>query len=144
VDNNFENFEKKFTEAYEENAPKFDGSVNIALVGKVNTGKSSLLNAIFGCDRNNPLALVGATSGVTKKITAYRPGDDNRVLIIDCPGLSDVREENSAETENFLRKIDLGIFVVTDSADVSQKANYENLKRNAKKTKTMENDCCLE
>jgi small GTP-binding protein len=128
----FEEFEKKFSKVYEEKAPEFDSHINIALVGKVNTGKSSLLNAILCCERNNPLAEVSAKSGVTTKITAYRL--DDKVFIIDCPGLNDVRKENQAETEDFLSKIDLGILVVTGSVDSSQKANYDDLKNSTGKT----------
>jgi uncharacterized protein (DUF697 family) len=55
------------------------------------------------------------------------------VLIIDCPGLTDVRAENSKMTIEFLSHIDVGIFVVTGSADASQKENYLDLKKHAKK-----------
>lgn len=125
-------FEKIFDKAYEEKTPNFEEHVNVAVVGKVSAGKSSLLNAILGCTREDPLAKVGASSGVTTQVTAYRL--DNQVLIVDCPGLDDVREENSAETKNFLSSIDLGLFVVTGSADSSQKVNFDDLKRNSKKT----------
>lgn len=128
----FKDYEKGFVKMYEEKSPKFDSSVNIALIGTVNTGKSSLLNAILGCERDKPLAPVGVKSGVTTKVTAYRL--DDRVLIIDCPGLDDVRKENSAETKNFLKNIDIGIFVVIGSTDSSQKANYDDLKKSVKKT----------
>lgn len=127
-----EEFEKIFDKAYEERSPNFDEHVNVALVGKVSAGKSSLLNAILGRTREDPIAKVGANSGVTTKVTAYKL--DEQVLIIDCPGLDDVREENSAETKDFLDSIDLGIFVVTGSADASQKANFDDLKKSSKKT----------
>lgn len=128
----YQDFEKKFAEEFKKQSPKFDGYVNIALVGKVSTGKSSLLNAILGCEKNEPLAEVGAMAGVQKKITPHRL--DDHVLIIDCPGLDDVRKESSSETKDFLSKIDFGIFVVTGAADLSQKENYDDLKKNAKKT----------
>ncbi|KLE43350.1 hypothetical protein YA11_20820 [Klebsiella aerogenes] len=124
-------FEKVFNKVYEERHPKFDEHVNVALVGKVSAGKSSLLNAILGCTRQDPIAEVGANSGVTAKVTPYKL--DKQVLIIDCPGLDDIREENSAETKNFLDSIDLGIFVVTGSADASQKENFDDLRKSSKK-----------
>jgi len=129
--NNQQDFEKKFAEIYKEKSPKFDDNINIALIGKVSTGKSSLLNAILDCERSNPLAEVGAKAGVQTNIMPYRL--DDRVLIIDCPGLSDVRKENTVETEDFLKTIDIGILVVTGAVDSSQKANYDDLKKNAKK-----------
>lgn len=126
-----EEFEKLFSKAYEDRKPNFDEHVNVAVIGKVSAGKSSLLNAVLGCTRKDPLAKVGASSGVTTKVTAYKL--DDQVLIIDCPGLDDVRKENSEETEEFLKNIDLGLFVVTGSADASQKANFEDLKKNSSK-----------
>lgn len=124
-------FDDLLKKAYEEKSPKFDDHINVAIVGKVSTGKSSLLNAIFGRDRSNPIAPVGAHSGVTTKVTAYRL--DKHVLIMDCPGLDDVRAENSEETKNFLRSIDLGIFVVTGSVDAAQKSNFDDLRIHCKK-----------
>lgn len=127
-----EEFDKFFNEAFEEQEPKFDEHVNIALVGKVSAGKSSLLNALLGHTREDPIAPVGAKSGVTTRITPYKL--DDKVLIVDCPGLDDVREENSNVTKDFLESIDLGIFVITGSSEASQKENFEDLKKNSKKT----------
>jgi small GTP-binding protein len=124
-------FNSTFDNAFKEKSPNFDAHLNIAIVGKVSTGKSSLLNAILGREQSNPLADVGAEAGVTKEVTSFRLGD--QVLIIDTPGLADIRAENSEVTQEFLNNIDLGIFVVTDSADVSQKENYLDLKKHAKK-----------
>lgn len=125
-----EEFTSSFDKAYEEKRPKFEDHLNIAIVGKVSTGKSSLLNAIFERDRKSPIAPVGAISGKTKEVTAYRLS--KQVLIMDSPGLDDIRKENSQVTEEFLKHIDLGVFVVTGSADASQKENFLDLKRNAK------------
>lgn len=127
-----EDFDKFFNEAFEEQEPKFVEHVNIALVGKVSAGKSSLLNALLGYTREDSIATVGARSGVTTRITPYKL--DDKVLIVDCPGLDDVREENSDITKDFLGSIDLGIFVVTGSIDSSQKENFNDLKNNSKKT----------
>ncbi|MGI3477072.1 GTPase [Providencia stuartii] len=121
-------FNAEFDRAYSEKNPDYKAHVNIALVGKVSTGKSSLLNAIFECKRENPIAPVGAKSGVTTEVTPYKL-DDN-VLIVDCPGLDDIRKENSAVTKGFIDNIDLGLFVVTGSADASQKSNFDDLKNN--------------
>jgi uncharacterized protein len=122
---------KIFDEIYEERRPKFSETINIAVVGKVSSGKSSLLNAIMLRDRSNPIVEVGATSGVTTKVRTFRL--DDHVLIIDSPGLDDIRNENSDETNKLLKNIDLGILVVTGSADGSQKKNYDDLKTNANK-----------
>ena len=119
-------FNAEFDRSYSEKNPDFKAHVNIALVGKVSSGKSSLLNAILKCERENPIAPVGAKSGVTTEVTPYKL--DEKVLIVDCPGLDDVRKENSAVTKDFIDNIDLGLFVVTGSADASQKSNFDDLK----------------
>jgi small GTP-binding protein len=130
-DKSTDDFDKIFNKAYEERTPNYDEHINVALVGKVSAGKSSLLNAILECTRTDPIAKVGANSGVTTKVTAYKL--DKQVLIVDCPGLDDVREENSTETKDFLESIDLGLFVVTGSVDASQKSNFDDLKKNSHK-----------
>ncbi len=129
--NSKENFEENFDRIYKEASPNFDEHVNIAFVGKVSTGKSSLLNAILGRTREDPIAAVGAKSGVTTKVNAYKL--DEQVLICDCPGLNDIRKENSEETNRFLNSIDLGIFVVTGSSDSAQKSNFDDLRNASKK-----------
>lgn len=124
------NFYDDVQQKYDENVPDFAGCLNVALVGKVSAGKSSLINAIMQRDRSDPIARVGAVSGVTTKVTRYELAHD--VVIVDCPGLNDVRQENTDETNAFLRSIDLGIFVVTGSADSSQRQIFDDLKRNAR------------
>ena len=124
-------YSKQFDDIYEARKPDFNKSINIAIVGKVSTGKSSLINAIMLRDRSEPLVDVGATSGVTTTVKAFKL-DDN-VLIIDSPGLDDIRKENSEETQKFLNNIDLGILVLTGSADSSQQRNYKELLNKAQK-----------
>lgn len=126
------NFNKKLHEVLEEKAPDLHKKIRIAMVGKVSTGKSSLLNAFFQRTRENLLAEVGATSGITTAVKFFTLEKD--VIIADCPGLDDIKTENSQETINFLNNIDIGIFTVTGSADKSQKENYEKLLKSCKKT----------
>jgi GTP-binding protein EngB required for normal cell division len=58
-----------FDELYEKRKPS-DNPLNIAVVGKVSAGKSSLINAILECEFGaETIAPVGATSGVTTKVT---------------------------------------------------------------------------
>ena len=127
---NEDDFMKQFDKYVEEESPKFNENLNIVVVGSVSSGKSSLLNAILECDPENPIFKVGAESGVTTKVKAHRLAKD--VLIIDSPGLDDVRKENSEETKSFLDSIDVGIFVLTGSLDAKQKLNFDDLKKNSK------------
>jgi len=113
-----------------EKAPDLSQSLNIAIIGKVSSGKSSLVNALLKLSRRKALeiARVGAISGVTQDLTILKL--DEKVYLIDSPGLDDVRAENSEVTKKFLRHIDVGIFVVTGSSDASQKKNLDDLKQN--------------
>ena len=106
--------------------------VNIAVVGPVSSGKSSLINALLGTGRADAVAEVGAVSGVTTELKLL-PLDD-WVLIVDSPGLDDIRADNSRITRDFLEHIDVGIFVATGSADATQRRLYEELKRECEAT----------
>ena len=107
----------------------FNKTLNIAVVGNVSSGKSSLINASLMRNRNNAVADVGATSGVTTELNILRLNDE-RVRLIDSPGLGDIRKENSAITREFIKHIDIGILVVTGSADASQKQYFDDLRAN--------------
>jgi small GTP-binding protein len=121
----FDRVQAKFVEQ----APDLSQSLNIAIIGKVSSGKSSLINALLKLSRRKALeiAKVGAVSGVTKDLTILKL--DEKVYLIDSPGLDDVRAENSEVTKNFLRHIDVGIFVVTGSSDASQKKSLDDLRQ---------------
>ncbi|OWY62285.1 ribosome biogenesis GTP-binding protein YsxC, partial [cyanobacterium TDX16] len=58
-----------------------DNEAEVALVGRSNVGKSSLLNALANRKR---LALVSKTPGRTQLLNCYSMGDGTAV--IDCPG----------------------------------------------------------
>lgn len=124
-----EGFFDRVKATFSEKAPDLSQTLNIAVIGKVSSGKSSLINALLKLSRRQALeiAKVGAISGVTKDLTILKL--DEKVCLIDSPGLDDVRAENSEVTKKFLSKIDVGIFVVTGSSDNSQKKNLEQLKQ---------------
>lgn len=112
-------FWKNASTKFEEKVQDFSKTLNIAIIGKVSSGKSSLINALLKRSRKQAIAEVGAEAGVTTKLKVIRL--DERVRLIDSPGLDDVRAENSAITQEFLKHIDVGILVVTGAADASQK-----------------------
>lgn len=129
---NEKDFQDNLNDFLNNEFPDFTQKVCLAVVGKVSAGKSSLINALLQRDRSDPICEVGAVSGVTTSIK-YIPFEDD-VFIVDCPGLDDVKKENSAVTQDFINNIDVGIFVVTGSADESQKENFELLKKHTKHT----------
>ncbi|MBD2083762.1 MULTISPECIES: GTPase [unclassified Coleofasciculus] len=118
----WENVETQF----EEKVQDFSKTLNIAVIGKVSSGKSSLINALLKLSRKKAIANVGAEAGVTTKLKILRL--DERVRLIDSPGLDDVRAENSEITREFLKHIDVGILVVTGASDASQKRYLDDLR----------------
>jgi small GTP-binding protein len=103
----------------------FDKTLNILVIGKVSAGKSSLINALLRRSRSSALAEVGARSGVTTKVKILVL--DDHVCIIDSPGLDDIQEPHSAVTRAFLTSVDVGLLVLTGSADASQAAHLKRL-----------------
>lgn len=126
---NEEGFFDRVKTKFDDKAPNLSQTLNIVIIGKVSSGKSSLINALLKLSRKQALeiAKVGAISGVTKDLRIIKL--DERVCLIDSPGLDDVRKENSEVTKKFLKHIDVGIFVVTGSSDASQKGNLDDLKK---------------
>lgn len=111
----------------EEKSPDFSKTLNMAFIGKVSSGKSSLINAILKRNRVNCVSKVGAISGVTTKLKILRL--EERVKIIDSPGLDDVRSENSQVTKEFLEHIDVGLLVITGASDATQKQHLDALRK---------------
>ena len=80
---NDKEFKDKFDEIFDKKAPDFGKTLNIVVVGKVSTGKSSLINVIFGRDRDDPISPVGSVSGVTTEVTSYKFDDDVLITHIE-------------------------------------------------------------
>ncbi|MBD2152715.1 50S ribosome-binding GTPase [Pseudanabaena sp. FACHB-1277] len=133
-------FNQQVDTEYAGQVQDFNKTLNIAVVGNVSSGKSSLINAILMRKREDAVADVGATSGVTTELNILRLNDE-RVRLIDSPGLGDIRKENSAVTKEFLKHIDIGILVVTGSADASQKQYFDDLRANCTRVFLVLNKC---
>lgn len=102
--------------------------LNILVIGKVSTGKSSLLNSLLGRSRKNSPFKVRAESGVTQTLEVYQVNPYLR--LIDAPGLDDITKE---ERDFFLYPIDIGILVVEGSADARQKSYLDRLREHCPK-----------
>jgi len=89
----------KLTKANESRAP------TIALVGQYNAGKSSLIKALTSAD----VAISGDIE--TAKARAFKWRGLN---LVDTPGIKAGRPEHDEETESWLAKSDLLLFVITN------------------------------
>jgi small GTP-binding protein len=119
-------FFEEATAAYDEEASHLKETLNIAVIGKVSSGKSSLINALLMRSRFNPIAEVGVEAGVTTNLKIIKL--DDKVRLIDSPGIDDIKRENSDLTRDFLANIDVGILVVTGVANESQKSIFDDLR----------------
>ena len=69
----------------DESAPAFEqGALNLAIVGRTNVGKSSLLNAILGADRSIVSDVAGTTRDALDTQISYNGRD---VVVIDTAGI---------------------------------------------------------
>lgn len=120
-------FFEEATAAYDEDISHLKKTLNIAVIGKVSSGKSSLINALLMRSRSNPIAKVGVEAGVTTNLKIIKL--DENVRLIDSPGIDDIKSENSDVTREFLANIDVGILVVTGAANESQRSIFDDLRR---------------
>lgn len=87
--------------------------VQIGIFGKVNAGKSSVLNALTGQEMAVVSAQEGTTTDPVKKAMELLP--IGPVMIYDTPGLADgsaLGAKREKKTEEVLRRIDVGLVVV--------------------------------
>jgi small GTP-binding protein len=106
-------------------------TLNIVVVGKVSSGKSSLINAFLRCTRENRVAEVSAPAGTTTAVKVMQL--DEHVRIIDTPRLDDIVSENSDVTKRLLKNLDVGVLVVTGAANVNERAHVERLRATCKR-----------
>ena len=97
------NYQSEFEKEFDKQQAEFENvrqtKLTFSLVGTVNTGKSSTINALFGKE----LSEVNATAGWTKGVKLFKLTEN--VIIADTPGLQDINEEVSKKADEFIEKI---------------------------------------
>src|SRR5699024_153581 len=101
-----------FDQASEEINEQLGGELYISLVGDVNAGKSSTINALL----EEELVTVGARPGETVEVKEIRHKDN--IVFVDTPGLDDVVTENSAKTLAYYKKSDVILFFLNAAGTV--------------------------
>lgn len=108
--------EKDFNQAFEEETEKVNAELEkeilFAMIGDVNTGKSSTINQLIG----DEVAEVGAKPGETTNIDRYVYRD--KIIFVDTPGLDDIEAKHSEETLKFYKEADVVLFFLNAAGTV--------------------------
>jgi len=127
--------EQEFEKAYEQETDKInaqlDKEILFALIGDVNTGKSSTINQLIG----DEVALVGAMPGETTGIDRYIYRD--KIIFADTPGLDDINQKNSEETMKFYRNADVVLFFLNAAGTVFSEGEKQSFEIISKENKNI-------
>lgn len=104
---------------------------HVGIFGRINTGKSSLINRLAGQDISIVAKQRGTTTDPVKKIaelTGFGP-----CVLIDTAGINDVSaigKKRIAKTKNIINQIDVAILLITNNFfDVFEQKLIENFNR---------------
>lgn len=100
--------------------------IHIALFGRRNAGKSSLINAITGQDLAIVSEIKGTTTDPVYKAMEILPLGP--VMLVDTPGLDDegtLGAERIRKAKSVLNKTDIAL-IVTDGAQAADNLSFEN------------------
>ncbi|GAB1466832.1 hypothetical protein MASR2M54_23320 [Aliarcobacter cryaerophilus] len=81
---NDEDFSSEGLEKIEEEIILDDTSINVAIIGRVNVGKSSILNALVGMERSVVSSIAGTTIDPVDETFSYK---DKEITFVDTAGL---------------------------------------------------------
>ena len=93
----------------------------VSIVGRPNTGKSTLINSIV----NEKIAIVSNIAGTTRNtIQGVYHGDDLQIVFVDTPGISKPQDKLgkklNASSYEALEDIDVILFVVDAAAGLGK------------------------
>jgi GTP-binding protein len=103
-----------------ENEEDDSNEINIAIIGKVNVGKSSLLNAITGEERSVVSSIAGTTIDPVDESVEYK---DKVFKFVDTAGIrrrgkiEGIERYALLRTESMLERADIAVVVLDASAD---------------------------
>lgn len=123
-ENEYYDFDEEELEAKEEiqEKPNDDNFINVAIIGRVNVGKSSILNALLGEERSVVSSIEGTTIDPVDETYFYK---DKNITFVDTAGL---RRRGSIEgiekfalmrTRDMLAKANLALLVLDASRQLT-------------------------
>lgn len=112
-------FEEAFEKAYDKKQEEFEKirkeKLIISLIGSVNSGKSSIINALTGIK----YAEVKPRAGSTSEVSLYKLKE--KVYIADTPGLFDIDESVSEKASEFVENdADIILFFINAAVGITK------------------------
>lgn len=121
-DDDDEDFSKEGIEKIEEEVIVDDNKINVAIIGRVNVGKSSILNALLGEERSVVSPIAGTTIDPVDETYSYK---DKEITFVDTAGL---RRRGSIEgiekfalmrTKQMLEKANVALVILDASTELT-------------------------
>lgn len=119
-------FDDTFDDKIKDINEQLEQKVTIAMIGDINTGKSSTINQIIG----DEVATVGSQPGETEQIDLYQYKDN--IVFADTPGLDDMKEDHSNLTLDYYKNADVILFFLNAAGTVlseSERKTFVNVSK---------------
>ncbi|NOR55147.1 MAG: ribosome biogenesis GTPase Der [Sulfurovum sp.] len=122
-DEEMDPFAKVVEQIHAEQEKVIDNKIRVAIIGRVNTGKSSLLNALLGEERSVVSDVAGTTIDPIDEMIEY---DDHEVTFIDTAGIRKrskilgIEKYALTRTTEMLKEANLVILMLDATQQVSE------------------------
>ncbi len=121
-----ENFDQVYDAKINDINEQLGQTVLFVLIGDVNTGKSSTINELMGCQ----VADIASQPGETQQIQEYVYRE--KIIFADTPGLHDIMKDNSKQSLRYYRNADVILFFLNAAGTVlsaPEKAVFDKVKK---------------
>ena len=121
--NGIENSENQSQNILEDNFDEVSSDINIAIIGRVNVGKSSLLNSITKSDRSIVSSVAGTTIDPIDEVIEIQ---GKKIKFVDTAGIrrrgkiEGIEKYALMRTEKMLERSDIAILVLDASEDFKE------------------------
>ena len=121
--NGIENSENQNQDILEDNFDEVSADINIAIIGRVNVGKSSLLNSITKSDRSIVSSVAGTTIDPIDEVVEIQ---GKKIKFVDTAGIrrrgkiEGIEKYALMRTEKMLERSDIAILVLDASEDLKE------------------------